>query len=200
MRNLLIYALLMMALAAGCASPQSRYYHLSAAEAPCPECTVAGITTAIVSIGPVIIPDRLDRSQIVTVMPDGELNIAQFDRWGGSLNEEIVTAITKNVSALLPALNVIPFEMEKWVTPDYQARIDILELNATPGKEVSLRASYTITDKNRKTLLLKSAVISEPCGSSYTDIVKASSKAVGILSSQIAGGLAQAISQTSGKK
>jgi uncharacterized protein len=186
MRNIFLYAICLTVVLAACASPQARFYHLAPVESACIACDAKSYTPATISIGPVSIPDRIDRSQIVTLAENSEINIAQFDRWAGSINDEIVRTMTKNISNLIPIMNVVPYDMEKWVSPDYQIRIDILQLDITPGKSVLLFANYSITDKGRKTLLLKSANITESTGSTYPEMVQSQSRAFGTLSSQIA--------------
>lgn len=193
MKKMAIYAVGLIVMLASCASPQARYYHLTPV-ADAPVANTGKASPATVSIGPVSIPDRLDRSQIVTLSSANEVQIAQFDRWAGNINDEIVRAMTKNISILLPGTNIVPFEMEKWVYADYQVRVDILQMDAVMGKTVKLSACYTITDKNRKTLLLKNTDITEAAGSGYAEIVKAQSIAVGDLSSQIADALDTVIS------
>lgn len=200
MRNITIYALGLTVILAACATPQARFYHLTPVDNACIACDAKAYAPATISIGPVTIPDRIDRSQIVTLAADSEVYIAQFDRWAGSINDEIVRTMTINISKLLPVMNVVPYDMEKWVSPDYQIRVDILELDITPGKAVSLCVNYSVTDKTRKTLLLKSASITEPTGTGYPDMVQSLSSAFGVLSSQIAQAFLRVTSQTAPDK
>jgi uncharacterized lipoprotein YmbA len=179
----------------GCASPQTRYYHLSPAKGDCPGCDSKAIRQAIISIGPVSIPDRLDRSQIVTLQANNEIHIAQFDRWAGSINDEIIRTMARNISDLLPAMNVVPFDMEKWVNPDYRVRVDIIQLDVVPGKMVSFSAYFSITGKDRTTLVLKSVSSTESTGSGYSEMVDAQSRVIGALSSQIAQSLTAVLSK-----
>jgi uncharacterized lipoprotein YmbA len=186
MRNIMIYTLGLTVILAACATPQARFYHLTPVDNACIACDAKAYAPATISIGPVTIPDRIDRSQIVTLAADSEVDIAQFDRWAGSINDEIVRTMTINISKLLPVMNVVPYDMEKWVSPDYQIRVDILGLDITPGKAVLLTVNYSVTDKTRKTLLLKSASITEPTGNTYPEMVQSQSRVFGTLSSQIA--------------
>ena len=60
-----------------------------------------------IGVGPVSIPDSLDRSQIVTLSGGNEVIIAEFDRWYGSCRDEIARVMTENLSALLPSQRVV---------------------------------------------------------------------------------------------
>src|SRR5689334_2824590 len=46
-------------------------------------------TEAMLAIGPVEIPDSIDRPQIVSRTGANELVVAELDRWGSSLDREI---------------------------------------------------------------------------------------------------------------
>src|SRR6267378_3040726 len=50
-------------------------------------------TDATLAIGPVEIPDSIDRPQIVTRTGANELVVAEFDRWGSSLDREITASL-----------------------------------------------------------------------------------------------------------
>lgn len=192
MKHAFIYALVLTAIVSGCASSQTRFYHLSPVESACIACDEKASARLTVSIGPVSIPDRLDRSQIVTLTGVNEVKIAEFDKWAGSLNDEITRTMTKDISSLLPFMNIVPYDMEKWVIADFRIRVDILQLDTIPGKTVHLLANFSITDKNRKNTLLRSAEITEQTGSTYPEIVEAQSRAFGTLSHQIAGAFIEA--------
>jgi uncharacterized protein len=189
MKHVIIYAFLIMAIASGCASPQTRFYHLSPVEGACIGCDEKLPARLTASIGPVSIPDRLDRSQIVTLSEGNELTVAEFDRWAGSLNDEITRAVTIDISGLLPYMIIVPYGMEKWVVPDFRIRIDILQLDTVPGISVHLLANFSVSDKNRKNLVFKPADITEHTGSTYSEMVLSQSRAFGTLSRQIAGAL-----------
>lgn len=73
---------------AGCASssPSSKLYTLNSLVLPGQvETSTSKDGATVVSIGPVEIPDYLDRPQIVTLTPTNELFLSEFHLWGGSL-------------------------------------------------------------------------------------------------------------------
>ncbi len=90
MRNRIISMLVAVgtiALLGGCfgSSPSSRFYTLMPHE-------TRGISAAegmevVVRVGPVTIPSYLDRRQIVTSNGRNGIEIAEYERWGGSLDD-----------------------------------------------------------------------------------------------------------------
>ena len=87
----------------GCAtSPTSRFYQLSAVSGRTAEKQDSSRGNLIVVIGPIRIPDYLDRPQIVTRSGKNELHLSEFNRWAGPLDSDIVRVIVEDVSAQLP--------------------------------------------------------------------------------------------------
>ena len=88
---------LFLAAASGCASsPQSRFYALDPMEpsqAATGDASDAG--RIIVAIGPVAIPDYMDRPQIVTRSGRNEVVVNEFDRWSGSFEDDISGRLMK---------------------------------------------------------------------------------------------------------
>src|SRR5512144_2406737 len=77
-----IVGLLLALLVAGCAgSPPVNLYTLSAVGLPSTDIRVPPSTPAIVAVGPVILPDYIDRPQIVTRKSVYQLELAAYDQW-----------------------------------------------------------------------------------------------------------------------
>mgnify|MGYP000004657022 CR=1 FL=1 len=68
----------------GCATtPSSNFFVLSAGEVP----TQGSPSGIALSIGPVDLPRYLDRPQIVSREGDNRLEVDEFNRWGGALDD-----------------------------------------------------------------------------------------------------------------
>src|SRR5262249_23921679 len=76
-------------LLAGCfgASRPARFYTLDPVQVR--DSPGSTSTDAVLAVGPIDLPDYVDRPQIVTRTGSNELVIAEFDRWGGSLDKQI---------------------------------------------------------------------------------------------------------------
>ena len=61
----------------------------------------------VVAVGPVAIPDYLDRPQILTRSGPSELQLAEFERWAGSLEKDVSRVLAENLSTLLEKDHVI---------------------------------------------------------------------------------------------
>lgn len=174
---------------AGCATSQpARFYTLNAISKPDNASPVAAGKEETIGVGPVSIPDSLDRPQIVTLSGENEVRIAEFDRWSGSCRDEIARVMTENLSALLPSQQVVSYSWGRRVSLNRQITIDILRLDGVLGKTVILKANWAILEESgTKTILVRRSDISEPVnGGDYASFVAALSRALGTLSREIA--------------
>jgi hypothetical protein len=131
---------------AGCSSsPASRFYTLSPLvlqEAkPSPQPATSQVS---VSIAPVEIPDYLDRPQMVTHDGQNRLRLAEFDRWGGSLGDNISAVLAENLGLLLNSERVYVFPRTGSEKPDYNLAVRVLRLDCVPAGQALLKAQWTL--------------------------------------------------------
>ncbi len=85
-------------LLAGCgSSPTANFYTLSAGAAPAPPTA----TTYRIAVGPVTVPEVVDRPQIVVRVGANRVTIAELHRWAEPLKSEIPRVIAENLAQLL---------------------------------------------------------------------------------------------------
>ncbi len=119
---------------AGCAStPPASFYALS----PLPEARdrQGSLTEGDLSlgIGPVTLPDFLDRPQLVDRSGANRLEVDEFQRWGGSLRADIVNILSENLAHLLGTSRVLILPAEVRVPVQYRLVADILRFE--PGDD-----------------------------------------------------------------
>ena len=176
--------------AAGCSSsPIARFYTLNPlghqeASQPAP----LGAHPVSVSIAPVEIPDYLDRNQIVTRDGSNALKLAEFDRWGGSLDENITSVLVENLSGLLASYRVAAYPRLWPEKPDYWVGVRVLRLDCMPGDRVELKAQWLVTaEQDRQVVANKIMTFTERLNDSRYDTLAAGvSGTIGHLSREIA--------------
>jgi len=195
---LMVSAVIFSFALSGCGSSRpAKVYILSAAQPPATAAkgVIPSAPPATVGVGPIQIPDYLDRPQIVTRTAQHELVVAQFDRWGGSLRHDITRVLLENLSALLPSdrASVVP-----WIRGgvlQYRVAVEVIRFDVTPGENVWLRAQWTIFGQDGAVLLFQESNLKEPLsGRDYPSMVAAMSQALGSLSKEIANRLTSALS------
>jgi uncharacterized protein len=185
----LILLIIFLMSISGCGFSQpSRFYRLSPASIKDIQAFNLPVQNRTISVGPVTIPVVLNRPQIATLLGNNAVIISEYDRWAGSLNDNLVRTLTENLAALLPAQMVIPYELGRRIDSAYQLVIDIQQFDGILGKSITLKASWIIIEKDTKKAILvkKSLISSDVQGYDYNDYVAAMSSALGKLSLEIA--------------
>jgi len=134
---------LLAALLAGCATaPQSRFYALSAAV---PTATAASDLS--LAIGPIDLPQYLDRPQIVTRDGASQLRVDEFNRWGGALDEEINRVLALYLGRRLGAQHVYSYPSRVMADTDYRIALDVRGFDGALGGEVRLDVAWSLIDE-----------------------------------------------------
>jgi uncharacterized lipoprotein YmbA len=172
-------------LLAGCAStPPSQFYTLSSLGVQEEQSALEGGGSGIsIGVGPLSLPDQLDREQIVTRTSPNTVDLAEFDRWAGSLKDDLLRVIGENLSALLSTDQVHTYPWRRSAPIQYQVVIEILRFEGTLGRSALLKARWTIFSyKDKEVLITRSSAMSEAMsGSGYEDLVASQSKLVASL-------------------
>lgn len=176
----------------GCISipttPSPRFYTIEAADTSQlvkPFDIEAG---TVIGIGPVKIPEFLNRPQIVTINKDGLLEFSEFDRWGESLDSAFVRVINENLSSMLPQATVEMYPWNMNIAIKYQVIVHIIAMECSLDKNVLLTAQWTILDQsNKKAVFTKRSQLCEPVTPhNYFGLAKALSKMCLSLSKEMA--------------
>ncbi len=190
--NAVATGLLLMCVAGCASSPPSKFYQLNSLKTETSTVKDDSLGERItVAVGPLRIPDYLDRPQIVTLSGRNELKLAEFDRWAGSLEKDIVRALTEDVAALLPPgrFYVMPWmSASQAASPSvYRVEVNVVRFEGTPGESVLLKVQWAVFHKEKGMLLRRESTIKEETsGKTYGAFVSAMSKALEGLSREIA--------------
>jgi hypothetical protein len=184
---------------AGCAStPSSKFYQLSPAKSQAGakhEVVKEGAVT--IAVGPMRLPDYLDRPQIVTRTGRNELHLSEFDRWAGSLDNDVLMVLVEDLADLLPADRFFVTRwsplLENQLQSLYWVELLVQRFEGTPGGSVVLKAQWGLFSKDKRFILKRQADITEPVnGAGYDALVEGMSRALERLSRDIADGIMSA--------
>jgi hypothetical protein len=141
-----------------------------------------------IAIGPVEIPEYLDRVEIVTRAEANRLVISEFDLWGGSIKTDISRVLVENIGSFLAGDGIAVFDWKTNMTESYRVSVIFSRFDAIAGGNLILKAQWAVLDKEGKTFLsIKEINVTKPVkGSSYNSIVAAMSDSLEDLSKAIA--------------
>ena len=174
----------------GCGSSKAaNYYVLHSIQNTGPEVRSAGVEQGpAIGVGPVTVPDYLDRPQIATRSSSSSLQFSEFDRWAEPLEKNLMRVLADDLSVLVPSEQVYIFPWPKSMPVRYQVTVEFVQLEKMPDEKVILDARWNILDdKGTKLLASKRSKLIMPVESGgFEAVASAESRAVEALGREIA--------------
>ena len=141
-----------------------------------------------IGVGPVEIPEMLNRPQIVTRSGPNKLNVDEFNRWAGRLDENLAGVLAENISLLLATDQVAVYPWQTDFKPRYRVALKIRYFEGQWGKDVILEAIWSVSSQqSQQTHIKRKSVINESLTPEpdYAALVAAHSRAIAQLSREI---------------
>ncbi len=176
---------LLLAGLAGCASsPPARFYTLEARAVAEP---AAGKADYNVLVGPVTIPDLVDRPQMVLRVDASRVTIAEQARWAEPLKIAIARALAGNLGQLIDGARVATYPQATGSPADFQIFVDVQTFDAVLGGGSTIELIWTVKSGKSKAEKAGRSVIRETAsGADHAALVAAHEKALAVISREIA--------------
>ena len=180
----IVIAGIALGLTACAGSPKERFYTLSVAGAERPELQSRDYS---VVVGPVSVPDIVDRPQLVLTMSDSEVKLTEQALWAEPLKYGIARAVAQNLAHDLNNARVSPYPQGPSGDPDYRVNVDIQRFDSVLGQAAMIEVMWMVRrvktgEQQSGRTRLKEAV----AGQSYQELVSAHVRAIGTFSRNIA--------------
>jgi uncharacterized lipoprotein YmbA len=169
-------------------SAKSDFFLLTALEtAP----TAAPTAAPSVLLGPVVLPEYLDRPELVTRLASNQLRLEDLELWAEPLRASFPRTVEQNLATLLGSSRV---QHRPWTgpsPPDVVVSVEVRRFEKTSGGKVELAASWAIYDGTGETERLRreTRLSYAAPGPSTQAAVASMSQAVAALSREIARGV-----------
>jgi uncharacterized protein len=181
-------AALLPALAACTRTRPTMFYTLVTAAGP-PAATRRRGKGLVVGLGPITLPQYLDRPDIVTREGANQMRLAEFHQWAQPLEPMLAQIMAEDLLVLLGAEDVIPVPQRRDVPLDRVVEVDVNRFDADEAGEVVLDARWRVYEGDDDTLITSGRSTVAEQGApvpDYDAIVAAMSRAAGQLSAEIA--------------
>jgi len=186
MRRALALAGLMLFLAACLTAQKDRFYTLNASESSTAPASGAA-SGYTVAVGPVTVPEIVDRPQIVVGVAPNEVTLYEQHRWAAPLQSDIARVIVANLAQQLGTARVWSAPAAARPTADYQVLVDVRRFDSIPGEAVVVDALWLIRPATGSDAKLGRSLVREPTSGSGIDaLVAAHSRALTRVSQDIA--------------
>ncbi len=188
-RIISLLAITVLLLQACGASQPTKYYLLTSDRVT--EASESSQQEVVIGIGPVVVPEYLDRKQIVTRTKANELVVSTYNQWAEPLGKSLSRVLSENIGAMVPTdrtiLLPVKRSIRKALTLDYQVTISFSKFEKDANGEVVLNARWVLLTDDKKELLLRRSVYKEmPKTDDYAEMAASQSRLLTQFSQEIA--------------
>ena len=175
-------------LLAGCATtPRENFYTLSAGAPAEGVAERADPIAASVAVGPVSLPEVVDRPQLVVRIAANRVAILEQQRWAGPLKTEIARVIAENLGQLLGTPRASADPENVMGDADYRVLVDVQAFESVPGEQVAIDVLWSIRRRaSGDARIGRSTVRERTGGAGYDAVAGAHSRALANVSRDIA--------------
>ncbi len=176
-------------LAACASSPETHFYALSGVPPASAPAKAGAVTRYQIAIGPLTLPNSVDRAQLVTQPSAHRVELYENHRWAESLKTEIPRIVAQNLAIRLPDTQVAAYpQYAATHAPDVTVHIDIQRFEAVPGQKTVVEALCTLQrNTSPERFSTFHSVLEETIdGSGFDAVAAAYSRSLGRLSDRIA--------------
>lgn len=145
----------------------------------------------VIGIGPINLPEYINRPQIVTRYSEHHFNVSEFHRWIEPVRDSISRLLVINLSNNLNSNRIywLP-RSDRHYPLDLRVAIDIGRFDGQLGKNVVLETRWSIFDKEDKPVITRVSLINEKVNEtlndeSYDALVAAMNQALQALGKEI---------------
>ncbi len=171
----------------GCgSSAKETYYTLAAAAAMNGATPASGESAYSIVVGPITLPEVVDRPQLVLRAGPNEVTLVELHRWAGSLRNEIPRIIAENLAGYLNVRQVAAYPQSAGDNSTYRVLVDIQRFDSTLGESVTIDALWMIKRQSDGVSRTGRSTAKESSGGgNYEAVVAAHSRALGTISREI---------------
>ena len=171
----------------GCAksSKPVEYYMLDASVGIDNNQTLKGDEGPMIGLGPIRLPEYLDRFQMVVAVSENKYKLIDGHRWAEKLDQNISLALFKTLPSQLGTDRMIRYPWPQRPGVDFQVKIDILELNVDQDGQSQLVAQWSIKSKDKTILNKRSTFTAQASTTDIDKMVQAQSECLTKLGQEI---------------
>lgn len=178
----------------GCASaPQESFYTLTPATPPALAQNRAAPAAYSIAVGPVHVPEIVDRPQLVVRKGANQVELLEQHRWAQPLRAEIAQAIAAGMAARLPQARVAFDNDAASRNADYRISMDVKRFEALPGEAALVQTIWTVRANADTAPVVSQSTVRAPVrGGGYDALAAAFGRALAQVSGEIADAVASA--------
>jgi hypothetical protein len=135
-------ALALLLAACDAPAPREQYFTLST---PNPGAAPPASATPSVFVGPVAVPEAVDRTQMVLRTAPNQVDVADDYRWAEPLRNAIPRVIAETLSRELGSSRVLASRLAAGTKVDYRVAIEVQRFDSSLDQGATIDALWTVT-------------------------------------------------------
>jgi uncharacterized protein len=153
---------------------------------PAPASAASALAAASVVVGPVTLPELVDRPQLVVRVAPNRVAILESERWAEPLRSQIPRVIAEDLGRLLGSGRVASYLQHSGTEAGCRVLLDIERFEASPGEAVRVEAVWSLRRAGGVALSGRSRVHEAAAGEGYDALVAAYGRALLAVSADLA--------------
>lgn len=173
---------------AGCAAPPPRYYTLAVP----PQVSgnvlrpiAAGQQRVCIEVMPVVVPERLNRRNLMFNKRNGSLQVLEQERWLVPFPDELRDAMSQRLQEELPAIDTYR-QGTAGLGPCYRINIEVVQFDSAPGTSVEAVFNWRVQALPDGTPIWGRTSMELPVAADMQHVIAAYQQLLGELASDIA--------------
>jgi hypothetical protein len=114
---------------------------------------LATLPHVALGIGPIRLPEYLDRRNIILRSTRNEFELAEDSQWAEPMGDTVSRVLADNLSVLLGTYRITQFPWRTSMPVDYQLTVQVAQFDGTLGGQAVLRAHWQVFTGDGKKLL-----------------------------------------------
>lgn len=187
--RVLLPCLLIAGLSACSSAQPTQFYTLVRPAAAASPATSAPL---LIEVLPVSVPMQVDVQEFVIRQGAGQLALVESRKWIAPLGEEMRDALSAALTQQLGARDMHRLPRAATEAPVRRIKVDVRRFDSFLGHQAVLEASWSLSGvtSGAAALTCDSRIVEAVQGNGYEALVQAHQRALGVLASRIAAGLA----------
>jgi hypothetical protein len=186
-----IIAIVLATLATACSlgggGVKEMYYVLSGPESAAPADSPGALS---IYVGPVAVPDSVDRSSMVLQSSANQVDLSDEHHWAEPLKTAIPRVIAENLMRLLNTPRVMAARVGPVTDADYRVALEVQRFESSLSQGAAIEVLWTITGKRAKSPVTGRSSVREAAASATPDgVAAAHSRALARVAQDIAAAL-----------
>ena len=153
----------------------------------------------LIGLGPIRIPEYLNRPQMIVAIADNQYQLSEDHRWAERLDQNISLALFKALPRQIGTDRIVRYPWSQRQVVDYQVGIDILEFNVDANGQSRLIAQWFVKRKDKPTIDKRSVYQFPASTTDHAVMVKAQSQCLSKLGQEISATLRRLMASADGK-